>query len=204
MFVNSFEQRSKASYDKKAAGYDSTFDGRFTAKFKRMLLDTVSIRQGDKVADIACGNGRLLNQMSQKASFCGYGADISDKMISEAKKQNPDMSFFTAGCDKLPFENGEIDVMTVCAAYHHFPSVRRFAKEARRVMKKGGRLYIAEVYLPDILRTLINPFVILSKAGDVRFYSPNEIASLFKRYGFKTCAVRIDGIVQIIELKKCS
>lgn len=200
--MNSFEQRSKESYNKKAAAYDSTFDGRFTVKFKRLLLKSVRISPGDTVADIACGNGRLLNLLAQKTSFRGYGVDISDKMTEEAKKLNPNMTFFTAGCDKLPFKNSEIDVMTVCAAYHHFPSVRKFAKQACRVMKKGGRLYIAEVYLPGIVRALLNPFVILSRAGDVRFYSPHEMTSLFESHGFKTRSVKIDGMVQVIELIK--
>lgn len=200
--MNSAEQRSKESYNKKAAGYDSTFDGRFTVKFKRLLLRTVKIKPGDTVADIACGNGRLLHELAQQVDFRGYGVDISDKMTAEAARLNSDMSFFTAGCDKLPFDEGEIDVMTVCAAYHHFPSVKKFAREARRVIKKDGRLYIAEVYLPGIVRRLVNPFVILSRSGDVRFYSPHEIVSLFSRYGFMAHTVRIDGIVQMIELKK--
>lgn len=200
--MNSFEQRSKASYNKKAANYDSTFDGRFTVKFKKLLLGAVRIEPGDTVADIACGNGRLLHELAKKHSFRGYGVDISENMTAEAARLNPDMSFFTAGCDRLPFEDGEIDVMTVCAAFHHFPSVRKFAREARRVIKQGGRLYIAEVRLPDILRKIINPFLILSPAGDVRFYSAEEIASLFGRFGFEVRATKVDGMVQIIELKR--
>ena len=41
--------------------------------------------------------------------------------------------------------------MTVSASFHHFPNVEKFAKEVNRVIKGGGRIYIAEIYLPHIL-----------------------------------------------------
>lgn len=200
--MNKFEQRSKNSYNKKAYNYDLTPDGRFTLKFKEIMYNTVSINTNDVVADIACGNGRMLYKFAQKKSFCGYGVDISEKMVEQAEKLNPNMKFYVSGCDALPFENGKLDVMTVCAAFHHFPDVEQFAKEAARVIKKEGMLYIAEVYLPAILRVISNPFIKLSKAGDVKFYLPSEISSLFKDNGFITSGVEINGKVQMISLQR--
>ncbi len=200
--MNKYEQRSKLSYDKKAENYDSTFDGKFTAKFKDIMYKAVKINSDDTVADIACGNGSMLHKMSEKTDFCGYGVDISEKMIEQAKKLNPDMKFYVGGCDKLPFEKGEIAVMTVCAAFHHFPNVEKFAAEAGRVIKSNGMLYIAEVYLPAFLRVICNPFIKFSKAGDVRFYAPSEIVSLFENNGFAAGGVEIDGRVQIVKLKR--
>ena len=200
--MNIYEKRSKNSYDKKAENYDSTFDGKFTVKFKRMMCETVCINANATVVDVACGNGRLLNMLAEKNSFNGYGVDISDKMIEQAKKINPNMNFSVAGCEELPFENEKIDVITVCAAFHHFPNIQKFAEEAERVMKKEGILYIAEVYLPTILRVMCNPFVKFSKAGDVKFYSPNEIVSLFEKNGFVKNGIEINGKVQIIKLQR--
>lgn len=200
--MNKFEQRSKISYDKKAENYDSTFDGKFTVKFKEMMYKAVTINSDDTVADIACGNGSMLHKMAEKTAFCGYGVDISEKMIESAKKLNPDMKFYVGRCDKLPFEKDEIDVMTVCAAFHHFPNVEKFAEEASRVIKSNGMLYIAEVYLPTFLRVICNQFVKFSKAGDVRFYAPSEIVSLFENNGFAANGVEIDGRVQIVKLKR--
>jgi len=200
--MNKYEQRSKDSYNKKAENYDSTFDGKFTIKFKEMMYKSVCVSSDDTVVDVACGNGRLLQMLAKKNLFYGHGVDISEKMIEQAKILNPNMRFYVAGCEALPFKNGEIDIMTVCAAFHHFPNVQEFAKEASRVIKQQGTLYIAELYLPGILRAMCNPFVKFSKAGDVRFYSPNEIVSLFERNGFVKNAVEINGKVQMITLKR--
>ena len=62
--MNKFEQRSKESYNKKAEKYDSTFDGKFTSKFKNMIFNNLNIPNNSNVVDIACGNGRLLKMES--------------------------------------------------------------------------------------------------------------------------------------------
>ena len=95
-----------------------------------------------------------------------------------------------------------MDVISVCAAYHHFPDTAAFAKEAKRVLKPGGTIYIADVYLPAILRLLVNPFVPLSRAGDVKFYSPKEIALNFEQLGFETVDAKTTGHVQMVFVRK--
>ena len=49
---------------------------------------------------------------------------------------------------------------------------------------------------------MCNPFVKFSKAGDVKFYSPNEIVSLFEKNGFVKNGIEINGKVQIIKLQR--
>lgn len=71
--MNKYEQRSKISYDKKAKNYDSTFDGKFTVKFKELMIKSVSINPNDTVADIACGNGSLLHKLTEKILFTVMG-----------------------------------------------------------------------------------------------------------------------------------
>ena len=202
--MNRFEQRSKNSYDKKADHYDSTFDGKFTSRFKEILCQSVSIHANDTVADIACGNGRLLQMLAEKNSFQGYGVDLSEKMVEQAKKRNPDMEFYAARCEELPFPDETVDIMVVCAAFHHFPDPEGFAREARRGIREEGMLYIADVCLPAVLRVIANPFLQFSRSGDVKFYAPQEIASLFEKHGFQARGVEIHGIIQVIQMQKSS
>jgi ubiquinone/menaquinone biosynthesis C-methylase UbiE len=196
--MNKFEKRSIKSYNKKADNYDDTLDGRFTLKFNLMLAEAVKINANDNVLDIACGNGRFLNMLAKKHTFNGFGSDISEKMIEQAKKYNPSMTFAVGRCEKLPFETAMFDVVTVCAAYHHFPEVIGFANEARRLLKENGRLYIAEIYQPAFIRAICNPFMSLSRAGDVKFYSPDEILNMLISAGYKNSKCKINGNVQII------
>lgn len=200
--MNKFERRSLASYDKKADHYDLTYDGKFTVKFKQLLCERAEIDANATVLDVGCENGRLLQNLATKHAFKGFGVDISEKMIAYAKRNNPDMEFFVAKCDELPFENEAIGVMTVCAAFHHFPNAEAFANEAARVIKDGGTLYIADVYLCAFLRKIVNPFIKFSSAGDVKIYAPKEIARLFQARGFALIDQKIDGRIQLLVLKK--
>lgn len=197
-----FAQKSRENYNLKAENYDETFDGKFTEKFKELLLDEILIEANENILDVACGNGSLLKMISSRCDIKGYGIDISEKMIECAEKKCSDMTFQVSGCEDTSFNNQMFDVITVCAAYHHFPDVKAFAKEAYRILKPHGRLYIAEVYYPFLIRLLCNPFVRLSKAGDVKFYSPKEIQSNFEAYGFKQNRYIREEHIQIIKMLK--
>ncbi len=200
--MNRFEARSKASYDIMADDYDNTPEGRFCLAFKHKLLASLTSFRGGKVLDVACGNGTLLKMLTDKHNIDGYGTDLSDNMIANAKRNHPDMTFAVAPCDKLPFGDAYFDLVTVCCAYHHFPSVNAFAQEASRVVKRGATLYVAEIYYPLLVQMLLNPFVPLSKAGDVRFYSPAQIIKTFSKHGFVHIYLQTDGHQQILGFQK--
>ena len=202
MKMNKYEKRSKRSYDKKAENYETTYDGKFTVKFNDMLCEAVEIAENATVVDVGCGNGRLLRKLKEKASFRGCGVDMSEKMIECAKKESPDAEFFVAPCNALPFGDSCADAVIVCAAFHHFPKPDDFAKEAARILKIGGKLYIADVNLCAFFRAIVNPFIKFSPAGDVKIYSPKQIVKLFGGYGFSVVDIKIDGKVQLITLQK--
>lgn len=171
-------------------------------RFKEVLLEEIKVENKIKILDVACGNGTFLKMLSNKHDVEGFGIDISEKMIENAKKKSPDMTFEISSCEHTPFKDQMFDVVTVCAAYHHFPDTRAFAKEINRILKPKGSLYIAEVYYTFIVRAIFNPFVPLSKAGDVKFYSSQEIQRNFEEYGFENVNFRREGHIQIIKLQR--
>ncbi|QOX65957.1 methyltransferase domain-containing protein [Anoxybacterium hadale] len=111
-------------------------------------------------------------------------------------------SFLFKSCEQVPYPDNTFDAITVCAAYHHFPDVKNFAKEAYRVLKQDATIYIAEVYYPTVIRVACNPFLPLLKEGDVKFYSPHEIITTIKGAGFIDQSYRINGHIQIVRACK--
>ena len=196
--MNRHERQTIKSYGKIADTYDDSFEGRFTLPFQRKLIEAIDLQDGGRLLDVACGNGRFLKMLRQGRTFEGYGADITKEMVEAASRCNPGMTFKTAPCDKLPFDDGLFDVVTVCAAFHHFPDINAFAKEAKRVIAPGGRLYIAEIYHSRLSRLLFNPFIRFHPSGDVKLYSPDEIITLLKKNGFDCELPLIDGNIMII------
>jgi len=185
------------AYDKKADNYDNTFDGRFTGKFKELLLANMFIKDGDSVLDVGCGNGALLSKITKTIN--GFGVDVSPQMIKNAAVRHPEFEFIVSSCEKISFSDNSMDIITVCAAYHHFPDIGAFALEAKRLIRQGGSLYIAEIYLPPIIRHAANIFLPFSKDGDVKFYSCKEIIDMFS--GFQLVKTVRKRYIQIVQLQ---
>jgi ubiquinone/menaquinone biosynthesis C-methylase UbiE len=197
--MRNITEANKVAYDKKAKKYDNTLDGRFTEKFKKLLLENMAIQDRASVLDVGCGNGSLLSRITKNIQ--GFGIDVSTEMVSHAQATCPNYVFVASDSENIPFGENSMDVIIACAAYHHFPRVDLFSHEAKRVLKPGGIIYIAEIYLPGILRQIANIFLPLSKDGDVKFYSPREIMNTFENAGFTVSGIVKKGHIQIINLR---
>lgn len=199
---NTINEKNIKAYDKKANDYDNTLDGKFTEKFKNMLIANMSINDNDFILDVGCGNGTLLAKMAMTKKINGFGTDISSQMIENATARYPKFNFIVSGCEKIPLDDISMDIVTVCAAYHHFPDVNAFALEAKRLIKPKGSLYIAEIYLPSMLRPIVNIFLPFSKDGDVKFYSHKEIVHTFSNVDFDLVRTIKKGHIQIIQMQR--
>ncbi|WP_341876482.1 class I SAM-dependent methyltransferase [Defluviitalea saccharophila] len=183
--MKSFKDKSQESYNQKADN-----------------LEEITVEPHSHILDVACGNATFLKILSNKYDIKGYGIDISEKMIENAKKRCPDMTFEISSCEHTPFDDQMFDIITVCAAYHHFPDPKAFAKEASRIIKPKGQLYIADIYPSFIIRAILNPFVPLSKAGDVKFYAPKEIQRNFEEHGFEMVKFNNQDHIQILGFRR--
>ncbi|MFH1401390.1 MAG: class I SAM-dependent methyltransferase [Parcubacteria group bacterium] len=99
---------------------------------------------GDKVLDLGCGNGRYLGYFSQKGLVYS-GVDISENLIKIAKEIYPSVDFRVADALNLPFSDDSFDKIAAIAVLHHMPSEEtriKFLKEAKRVLRPGGFLFI--------------------------------------------------------------
>lgn len=188
-------------FGKRADKFDGGFEGRFLSKFYKKLIDFMQVTPNSKILDVGCGTGEILKRMDEKFEIDGYGIDNDDKMLQVAKEKCPKMDIRTGSCDTLPFEEQKFDAITVCMAYHHFENRIGFAKEASRVLKQGGSLYLAEFRLPKCVRKVTNELMKhLNIVACV--FSSEEIATDFKQYGFKYNGCVENGRVQIIRLIK--
>lgn len=196
-------QRSKITYNNMAAEYDTSPEGKYTRPHKAELFEHVSLRQGNAVLDVACGNGFLLGKLSKKAKIHAYGIDISENMIAAAKARYPHCSFAVSPCVPLPFEAESMDAITVSCAFHHFENPQAFASECLRVLKKNGLVYLAEPFYPPLIRWIANKIVFpFSKSGDVKVYSLKELKRLFEAAGFRTEKYFVKDTVLFFSAKK--
>lgn len=100
------------------------------------------IKEGDRVLDAGCGNGRLY-QLLRGLAMEYIGADFSRGQLARARELFPDAVFKKADIRDLPFVDNKFDVVFCSAAFHHLLSLkerRRAMAEFFRVLRGGGRL----------------------------------------------------------------
>lgn len=196
-------KQSQKVYDEMAWEYDSAPEGKYTRPHKEEIIKKAVLREGDNILDVACGNGYLLGELSKKARVNAFGVDISENMIAAARDRYPDCTFAVSPCTPLGFENDSMDAITVSCAFHHFETPQTFADECMRVLKKNGRIFIAEPYFSPVVRWLANMMVFpLSKTGDVRVYNQKEIHLFFELAGFTELESYTMGTVLLFTAKK--
>ncbi|MGB4661173.1 MAG: class I SAM-dependent methyltransferase [Mobilitalea sp.] len=195
-------QESVRKYNKIAVEYDDTFDGKFTRCLKNEIVRVIRLDDSNKVLDVVCGNGTLLKLINDKIQVQAYGVDISDNMIKEAKRKYPEMQFVTTNSALLPFQDNSFDAVTVCAAFHHFTEPDKFLKEAKRVLKPGGYIYIADPYFPLLIRQFAKIIFPLLKMGDVKIYNKRELNNFLNSHGFLDVSVNRFGTYGFMAIGK--
>ncbi len=190
-------------FDKRAASYDDGFEGKLSKRFYNLLLNRIELEQGAAVLDVGCGTGTILKRLSERTNINGCGIDVEENMVAEAKSKCPNMDISVSSCTATPFDSCQFDVVTACMAYHHFDDKAGFAREASRILKTGGYLYITDPIFPFPIRKAMNLAFSIHKIA-AHFGTSKEIAADFREYGFELVDVGIDRYAQCIKLKKAS
>ena len=184
-------------FDQYAENYDAGWRGTKSARFYEDLIKELEINPGDAVLDVGCGTGTVLKFISSKTEIKGYGLDISPQMLEVARKKNPGFEFAEGNCETLPYEDNSMDVIMACMAYHHFSDQEQFRKEALRVLKPNGKLYVCDPRFPWIIRIFFN-----NCFRDAGFYTTKKNAADFTGSGFRVEKITKDLYVQVLTLKK--
>jgi alkylated DNA repair protein alkB family protein 8 len=114
------------------------------------------VNDGDKILDIGCGNGRLL-QIFKNKKIDYTGIDSSEKLIEIAKEKirnskfeiRNSATFRVADALNLPFKDDSFDKVFSIAVLHHIPSEElrlKFLKETKRILKPKGFLVLTAWY----------------------------------------------------------
>lgn len=112
------------------------------------------IKEGDTVLDLGSGGGIDCILAAQKVGPTGkvVGVDMTKEMIEKAQRiateQNvTNVKFVLGEIENLPLKDNSVDIIISNCVVNLTPDKTKAFKEARRVLKTGGKMYISDIVL---------------------------------------------------------
>ncbi len=149
----------------------------------------------DKIVDIACGTGDMMEFWKNRAEVNGIaigeivGVDPSVGMVDVARKKYPLFNYHIASATDIPLEDASADILSITYGIRNVVQREDALKEFNRVLKKDGLVVILEFMKnenPSSLGKIMNFYTnkILPKVGgfisknlEAYEYLPNSIES---------------------------
>ncbi len=128
-------------YDPVAPSYDRRYEVNRLEGVAVLLRGLAAGAGGGAALEVGCGTGRWLAEVQSVASHV-VGLDLSPGMLGRARQREAAPSVLCGEAGALPFPSATFDMLYCVNAVHHFARPQRFMAEARRVLRRGGRLAV--------------------------------------------------------------
>lgn len=93
---------------------------------------------GKAVLDLGCGYGENCAEFKRLGASKVTGVDISEKMLSIAKAENPNIEFTRADMSDLSFIMDKYDIVLSSLAVHYIENFDRFVKDVFALLNNDG------------------------------------------------------------------
>jgi len=108
---------------------------------ERAALRSVGLAPGQRLLDLGCGPGGMLERLAPELGRAPFGVDINQELL---RKAAPGQVVRADGA-RLPFQAGVFDFVLVRLVLRHAPAREQLIAEAARVLRVGGILCAVDV-----------------------------------------------------------
>ncbi len=139
---NAIKQRQQATW----ASGDFAIIGTTLQIVGETLAEAADVRAGERVLDVAAGNGNATLAAARRfarVTSTDYVPHLLEKGAARAEAEGLDVDFQVADAEALPFADGAFDVVLSTFGAMFTPDQNRTAGELRRVVRRGGRIGLA-------------------------------------------------------------
>lgn len=111
------------------------------AEFYSIFLDYLDVQPGDRLLDVGCGPGLLLERALER-ELDAHGVDLSVVALSMARRAYPRARLSACNAESLCYPTGSFDHLTCIGVFEHCLDPDRTLSEMKRVLRPHGRLCI--------------------------------------------------------------
>ena len=119
-----------------------------------LLARLVAASPEDVALDLACGPGTLALRFAKHVRWmCAY--DLTPAILLRARQKAaqegllPKLGFAIGDAQALPFADGSVDLAVTSYSLHHISDPARVIREMARVVKRGGRVGLIDIVVPE-------------------------------------------------------
>jgi len=168
------------------AGKTNRFIKNFTAKF---------LKPGTRILEGGCGIGQNVYGL-ESWGYEAYGVDFAKETIKRTKKEFPELKIFVQDVRKLNFPDNFFDGYWSLGVIEHFwEGYDEILKEAKRVIKPGGYLFLTFPYMSPLRKFKAKlgfyPIFKKEKVNVDKFYqfilNAEKVKKDVEKYSFKLC-----------------
>lgn len=139
--------------------------------------------------DIGFGQGALLDAASREGWLC-HGTELSEVALKKGSVRG-----FKTTATSEHFEDESFDVVSLVELLEHVEDPRAFLREARRVLRKGGCMYVTTPNAWSLNRWILGAsWSIFAPPDHVTIFTPHSLGRILKDCGFERIALRAEGL----------
>ena len=139
-----------------------------------------------KILECGCGPGYFARELVRAGFTNTYESDIYNFIAFDEVKKLDNFVQADLSYDRLPFEDGELDLVLAMQTLEHVENPWHAIREFKRVLKKGGRCIIsipraeALAYRWSFLVHQSPDLRHMPDNNDVNFFIPDIVSKLFR------------------------
>lgn len=138
------------------------------------------VRESKSILDVDCGTGRLLRAARTLWPHAQLiGVDPAESMIEVARHLAPGITFSVGLAEALSLPDASVEVVLSTLSFHNWSDQAAAICEVARVLRPGGRFFLADAIAPAWLSRLIH---------HARFHSRGQLRTLFTEAGLQVIA----------------
>jgi SAM-dependent methyltransferase len=164
---------------------------------RRKALLLREARPGERVLDLGCGAGRFVAAL-RDAGADPVGVEVAQAALDRAAANAPGADLRLLGDDgSIPLEHGSVDLVWCSEVLEHVADVPHLLLEARRVLRRGGRLLATVPYhgrVKDVLIAIARFDAHFDPLGQhLRFFTRASLGRTLDAAGFEGTRIETAG-----------